>query len=96
MIQLPFTVRQPPKTTPKPGILDASWTSKFGKSISTESRLSALLVRLRYSRFRLDPNAVVNCILDPLFAAKIPLSRLHGDMSQQELNLLEFACSNMA
>jgi len=61
-----------------------------------KSRLSALLVRLRYSRSRLDPNAVVHCILDSLFAAEIPLSRLHGDMSQQKLNLLEFASSNMA
>jgi len=39
----------------------------------------------------LDAKAVVNRSTNPLFAAEIPLSRLHGNVPEEELNLLEFA-----
>jgi hypothetical protein len=42
-------------------------------------------------RLRLQPNVVVDCAAQSLLAAQIPLSGLYGDMSQQELDLFEFA-----
>jgi hypothetical protein len=43
------------------------------------------------SRLRLKAEVAVHGIPESLLATQIPLSRLHGDMSQQELHLPEFS-----
>ena len=47
-----------------------------------------MLRRLRPIRFQADP--IVDSVAETLFAAQIPLRCLHRDVSQQELNLLQF------
>ena|SRR6516164_7273844 len=44
----------------------------------------------------LDANMIVYGPADSLFAAQVPLRRLHGNMTQQELNLLQLTASRMA
>ena len=44
---------------------------------------------------RLDADAVVHSISDSLLAAKVALGGLHGDVSEEELDLFEFAARNV-
>jgi len=43
----------------------------------------------------LDPDAIVDGVANPPLAAKISLGRLHGNVSKQKLNLVEFTTSLM-
>jgi hypothetical protein len=43
------------------------------------------------SRLRLKAKVVIHSVPQSLFAAQIPFGRLHTDMSEQELDLLEFS-----
>ena len=45
---------------------------------------------------RLDPDPVVYGSGDALGAAEVPLGRLHRDVPQEELNLLQVAASSAA
>jgi hypothetical protein len=47
------------------------------------------------SVWRLDPNLVVHSTTNPLFAAKISLSCLYGNVPKQKLDLLQFASSRV-
>ena len=51
------------------------------------------LRRLRQVRFQADP--IIHRVAEALFAAQVPLRRLHRDVSQQELNLLQFTTGLM-
>jgi hypothetical protein len=44
-----------------------------------------------YSRARLDSDAVIQSLVESLFATEVLLGRLHWHVPQQELNLLQFA-----
>ena len=48
------------------------------------------------SRVKFQPNPIIDCIVETLFAAQVLLRRLYRDMSQRGLNLLEFAAGLMA
>jgi hypothetical protein len=43
-----------------------------------------------------DSDSVIDCRMDALLTAQIPFCRLYGHMTQQELDLLEFAAGRMA
>src|SRR5437899_9756521 len=43
-----------------------------------------------------DSDAIIDRRPNPLLAAKVSLGRLNGDMSQQELDLLQFASGSVA
>jgi len=80
----------------------------YDKSMLTACRRSANLERmvgyssikaklsLRLSVGRLDANIIVYGPADSLLAAQVPLRRLHGNMAQQKLNLLQLTASRMA
>ena len=51
------------------------------------------LFRRYRSGFRLDPDAVVDRRGNPLRAAKVAFGGLHGNVTKQELNLLQLAAS---
>ena len=55
---------------------------------------SADLRRSRRVRFQTNP--IIHRVAETLFAAQVSLCRLHGDMSKQELNLLQFTPGLMA
>jgi hypothetical protein len=48
------------------------------------------------SGWRLNPDAIIDRLAQPLLAAEVPLSGLHTYMSEQELNLLKLSTSGMA
>jgi hypothetical protein len=50
----------------------------------------------RSRRVRFQANPIVHRVAETLFAAQVPLRRLHRDVSQQELNLLQFTAGLMA
>ena len=50
----------------------------------------------RAPRLRFDADVVVHGFANPLLAAKIALGRLHGDMSEKELDLLQFSTRGVA
>lgn len=50
----------------------------------------------RSLRVRVQPNPIIHSVAKTLLAAQVPLRRLHGDMSQKELNLLQLTASLMA
>jgi hypothetical protein len=54
---------------------------------------SALRLRLRLG---LDSDAIVHSSTQTLFAAKVTLSGLYADMSEQKLNLLKLSANGMA
>ena len=43
-----------------------------------------------------DLESVIHRVRQILFAAKITLGGLHGDVAEEELNLLQFAAADMA
>jgi hypothetical protein len=45
---------------------------------------------------RLNADAIINCILDPLLEAEISLSCLNRDMTEYKLDLFQFATGNVA
>jgi len=45
---------------------------------------------------RLNPDLVIDGILESLLTAQVPLGRLHRNMPQEELDLLQFAAGGMA
>ena len=47
-------------------------------------------------RVRFQPDLVVDSVVETLFASQVPLRRLHRDVPQKELNLLQFTTSLMA
>ena len=53
--------------------------------------LSGTLPEPRDSGIWFDSDAVIDRRPNPLLAAKVSLGRLNRDMSQQELDLLQFA-----
>jgi hypothetical protein len=65
---------------------------RFRPLKSARGGLSAPLGRLR-SRF--DSKFVVHGVAELLFATQVTLRGLDGDVAQQELNLVEFAASQM-
>jgi hypothetical protein len=56
-------------------------------SIPRLSAIRPLGVRTRLT-FRLNPDAIINGVADPLLAAEVSLRRLHRHMSKQKLNLI--------
>ena len=50
----------------------------------------------RQSLGRLDSDAIVHRVPQPLFSSRISLSRLAGEVIQQELNLAEFCSETYA
>ena len=52
--------------------------------------LGSLPVRIRF-----QPNPIIHSIAESLFAAQVPLRRLHRDVPQKELNLLQFTAGLM-
>lgn len=46
-------------------------------------------------RVRFQPDLVVDGVVETLFASQVPLRRLHRDVSQKKLNLLQFTTSLM-
>ena len=44
---------------------------------------------------RFDTDAVVYCSTDPLLAAEIAFSCLHGDVPKKELDLIQFSTRSM-
>ena len=51
---------------------------------------------VRFSQYRFDADSVVYGLAKSLFAAQVPLRRLHRYMPQQELNLFQLAAGSMA
>ncbi len=47
-------------------------------------------------QLRLDPDRIVDCIAEPLLASQIALRRLHADVPEQELDLLQLATTLVA
>jgi hypothetical protein len=47
-------------------------------------------------RVRFQSDVVVDSVVETLFASQVPLRRLHRDVPQKELNLLQFTTSLMA
>ena len=45
---------------------------------------------------RFQPDSIIHGIAEPLFAAQVSLRRLHRDMPQKELNLLQLTACLMA
>ena len=48
------------------------------------------------SGLRLDPDPVVDCRRDPLGAAEVTFSGLHGNVPEKKLNLLQLTSSGPA
>ena len=46
-------------------------------------------------RIRLQTDVIVDCIAETLLAPEVSLRRLDGDVTQQKLNLLQFAAGQM-
>ena len=52
---------------------------------------------LRRSRWvRIQPNPIIHRVAETLFATQVPLRRLHRDVPEKELNLLQFTAGLMA
>jgi hypothetical protein len=51
---------------------------------------------LRSHRVWFPPDPIIHRVAETLFAAQISLGRLHRDVSQQELNLLQLTAGLMA
>jgi hypothetical protein len=47
-------------------------------------------------RVRFQPDLVVDSVVEALFASQVPFRRLHRDVPQKELNLLQFTTGLMA
>ena len=45
---------------------------------------------------RFQPDPIIYCVAETLFAAQVPLRRLHRDMPKKELNLLQLTAGLMA
>jgi hypothetical protein len=50
----------------------------------------------RSLQVRFQPNPIIHRVAETLLAAQVPLRRLHRDMPQKELNLLQFTAGLMA
>ncbi len=60
------------------------------------SHREAVLDLRRSRRVRFQLNSIIHRVAETLFAAQVPLRRLHRDMPQKELNLLQFTVGLMA
>ena len=45
---------------------------------------------------RFQPDSIIHGVAEPLFAAQVSLRRLHRDMPQKKLNLLQLTACLMA
>lgn len=81
-------------------ILKSTGHSKFRPIREGGSSISAIRPAARDSRrprrVRFQPNPIIHFIKEALFATQVPLRRLHRDVPQKELNLLQFSTGLMA
>lgn len=82
------------------GIASSRWLRPRLVTKSREGRTflgpSALLAPRSHGRIRLNPEAIVDGASKLLFAPEVPLRRLNRNVSQQELNLVQFSAGDVA
>lgn len=80
-----------------PSLFCMSGMNLVAESVTISRLANGILAALRLrGRVRLQSNVVVNGFLEPLFASEVSLCRLDGDVTQEKLNLLQFASGLVA